>query len=239
MILNNAQTILLLVIVLLAVYIVFLQIQLARKNVLIESIARKVSGIERALKPDELKNFINELHNLKNSTSHDDDKLFEDKLLNFITENESNKRTYIHYTMDEHVALRILGEGFQFADSFYKTAISVSNDKLDLLIKHNNKKYYGDYIIVISISNEIVRHYSDTLVNEGITNYSFENILTETPPFRNENSEMIYLLPAQYIKGYINYRTGEVVSNPAFNPAFSSPGFIDNIKRLKPAGHLK
>jgi len=238
MILNTTQTILLLVIVILAAYIIFLQVQLVRKNILIESIARKVSGIEGTLKPDELKNLINELNNFHNRTSVPDDRLFEDKLLSFITDNESNRRTYIHYTMDEHVALRILGEGFQFADSFYKTAISVSNDKLDLLIKHNNKKYYGDHIIVISISNEIVRYYSEALDNAGITNYSFENILTETPPFKNENSEMIYLLPAQYIKGYINYRTGEVITNPAFNPAFSSPGFIDNIKRLRPASHL-
>jgi hypothetical protein len=238
MILNITQTVLLAVIIILAAYIIYLQIQLVRKNLLIESIARKVSGIERDLKPGELKKFINELHNFNVRTSLIEDKLFDDKVLNFIIDSEMNKRTYIHYTMDEQVALRILGEGFKFMDSFYKTALQISNDRLDLLIKHNNRKYYGDYIIVICISSEIVRLYSAEMENAGIKDYSFENILTESPPYRNENSEMIYLLPAQYIKGYVNYRTGEVVLNPVFNPGFSSPGFSQNIRRLKTASQL-
>jgi hypothetical protein len=135
--------------------------------------------------------------------------------------------------MDEQVALNILSEGFKFVDSFYKTALPVSNDRLDLLIKHNNKKFYGDYIIVICIANEIVRLYSDEIEMAGIKNYSFENILTESPPFKNENAEITYLLPSQYIKGYINYRTGEIITNPVFNPLFSSPGFSQNINRIK------
>lgn len=236
---NLTQTILLIVITLMAGYIIYLHIQLVRKNILIESIARKVSGSERTLKPDELKKFINELHNFNIRTSLIDDKLFEDKLMNFIFDNEAaDKRTYVHYTMDEQIALNILGEGFKFVDSFYKTAIPVSNDRLDLLIKHNNKKFYGDYIIVICIAYDIVRKYSDEIENAGIKNYSFENILTEAPPTRNENSEMLYLLPSQYIKGYINYRTGEVITNPVFNPAFSSPSFTQNIKWIKTASQL-
>jgi hypothetical protein len=228
----------LVVICLLAAYIIFLQIQLVRKNILIESIARKVSGIERALKPEELKRFVSELHNFNIRTSLSDDRLFEDKILDFIIGNKADRKTYIHYTMDEQISLSILAEGFRFVDSFYKTAVPVSNDRLDLLIKHNNKKYYGDYIIVICIANEIVRQYTDELAMAGIKNYSFENILTETPPFRNENSEMIYLLPSQYIKGYINYRSGEVITNPVFNPAFSAPNFIENINRIKTANQL-
>jgi hypothetical protein len=238
MIINTMQTVLLLVICFLAAYIIFLQIQLVKKNILIESIARKVSGIERALKPEELKRFVSELHNFNLRTSISDDRLFEDKVLDFIIGNEAKGKTYIHYTMDEQVSLNILAEGFRFADSFHKTALSVSNDRLDLLIKHNNKKYYGDYIIVICIANEIVRVYTEELAMAGIKNFSFENILTETPPFRNENSEIIYLLPSQYIKGYINYRSGEVITNPVFNPAFSSPNFIENIKRIKTANQL-
>jgi hypothetical protein len=227
------QIILLIVIIMLAAYIIFLHIQLIRKNLLIESIARKVSGIERALKPDELKKFINELHKFNIRTSLTDDKLFDEKVFNFIIDSKKDKNTYLHYTMDEQVALSILSEGFRFTDSFHKTALPVSDDKLDLLINHNNKKYYGDYIIVISISNEIVAFYASELQNAGIKDYSFENILTEAPPVKNENSETTYLLPSQYIKGYVNYRTGEVISNPVFNPGFTSPGFSENIMRIK------
>jgi hypothetical protein len=233
MILNATQTVLLIIIILLAAYIIYLQVQLVRKNILIESIARKVSGIEREWKPDEIKKFINELHNYRFSTNLIDDKLFDEKVVNFVIDGKKDKKTYIHYTINEQVALSILGEGFKFVDSFYKTALNVSDDKLNLLIKHNNKKYYGDYIVVICIANEIVWSYSAELENADIKNYSFENILTEAPPYRNENSEMTYILPCQYIKGYVNYRTGEVISNPVFNPGFNSPGFKENIKRLK------
>jgi hypothetical protein len=128
-----------------------------------------------------------------------------------------------------------MNEGFRFVESFHKTALHISNDKLDLMIKHNNKKYYGDYVIVICISNEIVRYYSTELERSGIIDYSFENVLTEDLPEKNENSDNVFLLSAHFIKGYVNYRTGEIVQNPSFNPGYSSPGFSNNISKLKEA----
>lgn len=233
MVFNTMQTVLMILIVLLAGYIIFLHIQLVRKNILIEAIVKKISGIEKDLSVQEIKKFVSELHNFNIRTTIFDDKLFDDDIVEFIFGTGKDSRTYIHYTMDDEVAKKIMNEGFRFVESFYKTALPISNDKLDLMIKHNNKKYYGDFIILICISNEIVKYYSSELENSGIKDYSFENVLTEISPEKNENSDNVFLLPSKFVKGYVNYRTGEIVQNPAFDPGFTSPGFSENITRLK------
>jgi hypothetical protein len=71
------------------------------------------------------------------------------------------------------------------------------------------------------------------LEKAGIKNYYFENVLTEAPPRRNDNSDLVYQLSSQFVKGYINHRTGEIVKNPGFDPWYNSPGFMKNIDLLK------
>jgi hypothetical protein len=235
MTLDGMHTLLLILIIMLTAYIVYLHIKLVRKNLTIESIIRKVSGIEKEISGGEIKKFINELHSFKARSFIMDDRLFDENSLDFIFSTLNDSSTYIHYTTDDKIARKIMSEGFMFAESFHKTALPVTNDKLDLLIKHNNKKFYGDYIIVICISNELVSFYSAELERSGISNYSFENVLTENPPVKNENSDTVFLLSAHFVKGFINFRTGEVVENPLFNPGYSSPGFSNNIAKLKEA----
>jgi hypothetical protein len=227
------QTILFIIIILLAGYIIYLHIQVAKKNILIESIVKTLTGIEKDWKTDEMKKLLSDLHRFSFRNTFFEDKLFEDKTLNFILENERDSKIYIHYTRDEDDAKSILGQGFKFVDSFYKTALTVSNDRLDLMIKHNNRKYFGDFIIIICISNDIVKHFSSELEKAKIKNYYFENVLTETMPVKNDNSDLVYLLPRQFIKGYLNHRTAEIITNPDFNPEYTSPGFKVNIDRLK------
>jgi hypothetical protein len=230
------QTILLIVILLMAGYIIFLHIRMAEKNIFIETIVKKVSGIEKDWQTDEMKKFLGEIRKLNIRNTLFENRLFEDKTLNFILENEKDSNIYIHYTRDENDATNILREGFKFIDSFYKTALPVSDDKLDLMIKHNSKKDFGDFLLVLCISNEIVRYYSEELEKTGEKSFFFENILTETPPIKNDNSDMVYLLPYQYVKGYINHRTGEIFNNPGFDREYTSPQFKVNIDRIKKGG---
>ena len=217
----------------LIIYIIFLHIQLVRKNVFIESTVKSLSGIEKDWKIDELLKFLEEIKKLNYYSSFFSDKLFEDKTLSYILDNLSDANVYIHYTKDEIDAKSILTDGFRFVDSFYKTALPISNDKLDLIMKHNSRKFFGDYLIIICISNKIIKSYSSELQKAGIKNYFMENVLTESPPVKNENSDLVFLLPEQFIKGYINHRTGEIVKNPDFNPEYSSPSFMKNIDELK------
>jgi len=161
------------------------------------------------------------------------EKILDEDVMKFMLEYEDRAKIYLHYTKFKSDAENILKEGFRFAESFYKTAFSVTSDRLDLLVKHNGKRYYGDYVIVICISDRIIKYYNDEIAKAGIKNCNYENILTERPPEKNDNADTVYVLPSKYIKGIINHRTGEIIKNPDFDPDYSSPWFEINIEKMK------
>ena len=86
---------------------------------------------------------------------------------------------------------------------------------------------------MICISNDVANFYSYELGKAAIPNCSFENILTETPPVKNDNSDLVYQLSSQFIKGYVNHRTDAIVKNPGFDPLYNSPDFLKNIGLMK------
>lgn len=214
-------------------YIVFLHIQLTKKNIFIESTIKRLSGTEKSLNTEEMMRFLHEMKKVSYYSSFFTDKLFEEKPMQFLLENEKDVKIYIHYTKEEKDARNILKEGFRFADSFYKTALPVTNDKLDLLIKHNGRKSFGKYLIILCLSDKIVNHYSAELNEKGLKSYSVENVLTVAPPFRNENADIVYQLSNKFIKGFINYQTGEITRNPDYDPLYDSPVFEKNLELLK------
>jgi hypothetical protein len=214
-------------------YVILLHIQIAKKNIFIESTINRLAEIENNLSPEEMRKFLQEIRKTHHFSSFVTEKLFEEKPLHFLLENEKDSRIFIHYTKEEKDARSIINEGFRFADSFYKTALPVSHDRLDLLIKHNSRKSFGDYLIILCLGDKIFDHYSDELEKNGLKNYSVENVLTEIPPFRNENADMIYLLPNRFVKGYINHQTGEIFSNPDYNPFYDTPVFEKNLAMMK------
>ncbi len=221
------------VIIVLLGYIIFLHIQLIRKNLFIESTIKRLSGIEKTWGTEETMRFLQEIKLAGEYSSFFTDRLFDEKPMRFLLENEKDSRIFMHYTKNEIDARSILKEGFMFADSFYKTALPVTKDKLDLLIKHNGRKSFGDYLIVISFDGNIFNYYSDLLKKNGFRDYSVENVLTETPPYLNENTDMVYLLSNRFIKGYINHQTGDITRNPEFNPSYNSPVFEKNLELLR------
>ncbi|PKP36442.1 MAG: hypothetical protein CVT98_07900, partial [Bacteroidetes bacterium HGW-Bacteroidetes-15] len=124
-------------IIILLAYIGFLHYQLHRKNEFIESLVKRQLNIENALSKEGLEDIIKKLKGLSNDTQVKQSKLFDREIQDFILDNEQNQVLFIHYTKDEETVKRINQEGFRFADSFYKTAEAISNDKLDLVYKHN------------------------------------------------------------------------------------------------------
>lgn len=226
------ETLLIAIIFLLLGYIIILHIRIEKKNIFIESTVKRLSGIEKKLTNEEMISFLNEVKKMTTGKSSFSDKLFEEEQLAFLLENIKENRVYIHYTKNENDALNILAEGFRFADSFYKTALQVTDDKLDLLIKHNGKKSFGDFMVIICISRRIIDLYSSVLLSNGLRNFSVENVLTSASPYKNENFDMIYLLSPSFIKGFINHRTGIITPNPVFNPEYDSPLFKKNIELL-------
>lgn len=229
----TTEILILIFIVLLLGYIVILHIQLAKKNIFIETTVKRLSGIEKKWNAEEMMKILREVREISHDSSFFTDKLFEDKPLGFLLENHKNSKIYIHYTKEKHDAENIIKEGFLFADSFYKTAIPVSDDRLDLLFKHNGRKSFGDYMIIICLSDRIFNHYSAELEEYGLKGFSVENVLTEASPVRNENADIIYCLSNRFIKGYINHLTGEIIINPDFNPLYDSPAFEKNLELLR------
>lgn len=227
------QIVLLLLIIALVVYSVYLQVQLTRKNIFIEATVKRLSGIEKSRSMDEMMAFLGEIQKLSRYSSYFSSKILEKDTTDFIFENYTEMKTYMHYTMEESDARNILANGFRFVDSFYKTALPVTKDNLDLKIKHDSRKFFGDYLIIICISNDIVNYYSLEMEKAGIKNHSFENILTELSPSKNENSDLTYQLSNKFIKGYINHKTGEIIKNPEFDPWYNAPAFKKNLETLR------
>jgi hypothetical protein len=221
------------IIVMLLGYIIFLHLQLAKRNIFIESTVKRLSGIEKSWSAEEMMKFLHEMRKVGHYSSFYTGKLFEEKPLRFLLENQKESKIYIHYTKEESDAWNILKEGFLFADSFYKTALPVSEDRLDLLIKHNGRKSFGDYLIIICLADRIFEHYSAELDRYGLKGYSVENVLTETPPFINDNADIVYRLSNKFVKGFINHQTGKILVNPDYNPLYDSPEFEKNLELLK------
>lgn len=213
----------------LMVYVIVLRVKLSKRNLFIETTLKKIAGMEKSWNLTEMTEFLEEIHKSVQYSSFLNDKILTRELTDFIYGNTAEMKVYMHYTREEADARKILSDGFRFADSFHRTALPVAKDNLDLKIKHNNRKLFGDYLVIISISNEIANHYKAELEKSGARNLSLENILTEVPPVKNDNSDMVYLLSPNFIKGYVNYKTGEIIRNPGFNPHFNSPAFSENL----------
>ena len=220
-------------IIILCAYIIFLQFQLYKKSQLIKSMVGKLTKLEKEWDTDHVLNLLEKLRLLSSETTLKRDKLFDDSVMKFLFSNEKESKIFVHYTKDESVAKKIFEEGFMFVDSFEKTAEQIINDSVDLTYKHNVRKYYGKYIIIISISNNIYNKYDEELKVINKPNTQVEQILTDITPCFNDNTDEVFTLSKHFIKGYVNYETGEIAVNPNFNSNYNSEAFLSNLNRLK------
>ena len=222
-----------LIIILLFIYIFYLHIQLAKKNSLLKSFYDKIEKPSSKLEKKDIIQFLKNLKNPEFSGVVTKDKILDKKFSDFLFENDTEIKLFLHYTAKENVAEKIVSEGFKFVNSFYKTAEYIYNDELYLIHRHHEHKQYGHYVIVICISKDTYNHYSDELGRLKAKNIAVEQILTETPPYTDENSDEIYTFPKQFIKGYFNYMDGTIVENPEFDFNYHSQKFEDNLKHLQ------
>ena len=63
--------------------------------------------------------------------------------------------------------------------------------------------------------------------------YSVEHILSENFATTDNSLDYRYLIPNQFVKGYIDISTGEVVKNPDFNGGYKSEVFDGNLEKVK------
>lgn len=214
-------------------YIIYLQLQLTKKNNILKSVYDKIDKPNSKLKKDDIIRFLENIKNPNYSGVVTKDKLLDKKISGFLFDNESEVNLFLHYTTSEKTAKKIINEGFKFVNSFYKTAEYIYNDELYLVHRHHEHKQFGNYVIVICISKDLYKHYTQEINKLSSKNIAVEQILTETPSYLDENSEEVYILPKQYIKGYFNYTNGTITQNPDFNFNYTSEIFKTNLENLK------
>ena len=220
---------------LLIVIIGYLYLQLKKKNNYIQLIFDKLNIQDQELEKEELTKILSKLQIVELTKIVTKDKFFNDNILNYIFEDTKEKMLLLHYTQEKTIADKVLKEGFQFRYSFHKTAYKITRDRLDLIYKHSRSKYFGKNVLILSISTEIHNYYSEELKKISPPEAFVEQILTEVPPFHDENNDVVYVLSNKFVKGYFNYETGKITSNPEFNPNFDCDIFRKNLARLREA----
>lgn len=221
--------------ILLIVIIGYLYYQLKKRNSFIQLIYDKLHIRDTGLGMEELTKILSKLQIVELTKIITRGKFFDDEILSYIFEDDKEKKLFLHYTKDKTVADKVLKEGFQFRYSFHKTASKITQDRLALIYKHNRSKYFGNYVLILSISTKIYNYYSEELRKISPPEAFVEQLLTEVLPFHDENNDVVYALSNKFIKGYFNHETGEITNNPEFNPNFDCDVFRRNLDRLKDA----
>jgi len=225
---------LLIIIFLLIIYTIYLHLQISKKSKEIDNIRLKLTQIDKYWDNNYVIEYIRTLIETKsfNLPKAKSDLFTSDYIKKFILHNIEEINTYIHYTAEEEIAKKILKEGFKFSSNFHKTAELITNDEVELVYKHSLRKLYGNYIVIICISKKIFDYYINELKNKNKHDIvSAEQILIEKPVEKDDSLEDIFTLSNKYIKGYINYISGEITKNPEFNPDYDSEIFKQNIEK--------
>ena len=137
---------------------------------------------------------------------------------------------YLHNTLKEITAKKILENGFNFVSHLDYTTDSFSGkDAVELNYFNLTRKRYGHFTIVLHIGSKIIKEYTEKLKN---TKYHYSEALVIGEPIINDDDELIYTLDNQFVKGFINQKTKEIFLNKDFNPLNNKDSFEKNIKRL-------
>jgi len=227
---GNDTTIILILIFILLVYIGYLHYRLQKQNIYTENIEMQLKRIEEQGDIKNFKELMNKISTYQSPrTTHDE--ILNPKILDFVFKDDKDQKIFIHYTREKDNAQQILKEGFNFVNTFYKTAEEVRNDHTDLVYKHNRHKSFGKYVIVICIDKSLYNKYLRETHNYSTYDLFVEQLLTLEEPFMNQESDWVYKLHPKFIKGFFNYETGDINENKQFQPDFDSDKFTENLKR--------
>lgn len=137
---------------------------------------------------------------------------------------------YLHNTSEREVAETIMREGFQYRGYLENTSDFISGvDLIQLKYFRQIRGIYGNFTVVLQIAKKLADIYTEKLKDSP---FHFTEVLIKEEPFENNDCEMVYTLPPQYVKGYFIQDTGEVVKNPVFDPYFDPPGYDQNVEKL-------
>ena len=135
----------------------------------------------------------------------------------FILPKRNVTESYAHRTSSKEVAEIIMREGFRFSDSFQKTTDQIIDDLVYIRYWDSLRKHYGGYIVIIAISQKVIDEVLKKIPSSIEVQQALSNVVEAS---EDSDDEPAYLLPKQYIKGYLERETGRIVANEDFNPDF-------------------
>jgi hypothetical protein len=130
------------------------------------------------------------MNNIPETTAHK-----YQNLINFISDCDACF-SFLHTTNSLEKAMSICKNGFVFSQ-FDKTTDYVC-DIVSLTYMLNIRKHYGDFTIILQLSNQI-KSYTEISIKE----YDVEG-------------EEVFILPPRYVKGFYNRNTREIFLNPLY-----------------------
>ncbi len=146
----------------------------------------------------------------------------------YIFEDEKNSKIYLHYTSEKDVVEKISKNGFEFL-AFDKTTTPANNNPIDISYNHMIRKPYGKFIVVISISKKIFNKYSSLINKSQKKDLKVEEVLSEKAPYKVDFGENVFTLHHKFVKGFINYSTGEIFKNTDFDRNYDKVQFEEQI----------
>lgn len=153
------------------------------------------------------------------------------EILTQILSKDTDCILFLHNTKIEETARKIQTEGFSFEEQLaYSTDRVNPKDSVEINYFMVERKEYGIFTIIIQIDKELFKKYNYLAESADI---HFEELFTIKEPVLSDNDEYVYLLSPHYIKGYFNNKTGELISNPLFDPRFESQQYLKNFNKLR------
>ncbi len=138
---------------------------------------------------------------------------------------------FIHVT-DRHSAMSIIESGFFFENPLYKTADQVSGQDVWLDFWWHQRKFYGNQIIVLSMSKLLLDHCSllcKTELNSKINSFQ---LLNANKIERFVDGEIQLNIANIFVKGYIDLVEGIIYKNEKFDPNYYKQIEL-NLKKYK------
>ncbi|MFM7022320.1 MAG: hypothetical protein ACKOXB_05030 [Flavobacteriales bacterium] len=149
----------------------------------------------------------------------------------FIFSDLDKNYNFIHVTT-KPAALGIMSKGFYFEDPLYKTADLVTGNSGWLDFWWQQRKFYGDHIILISISKALFEYCATISKYELDNRVNTFQLLNSSIILHTIDGEAQLTLGQHFIKGYINRKEKTINKNPSFDPTVFKHAEA-NIKKYK------
>jgi hypothetical protein len=153
------------------------------------------------------------------------------EIKDFIFSDLDKNYNFIHVT-DKFSAVGIFKRGFNFANPLYKTADMVLENHDWIEFWWQQRKFYGDQIIVMSISKLLFEYCSNICKHEFDGKINPFQLLNTNKILHFIDGEAQLNLAKNFIKGYIDLEENHIYKNEHFDPYLFKQTEV-NLKKYK------